>query len=1294
MPPMNNAPAWQADLGRYENHPRVQQALGENYGPERVRVINAHYDRLKRLGNYDDALNSVGGMPFGLRENRNFDTYLAIQEAQANNFQMPDNLPYMSRANAVAAGHAKETSFNFADELSGVGAAVMAGLQGRDPATAYRNQSQAYRDTQAIAQADRPNAFGAGQVTGVVSTAAVPGGLVAKGGRSARIANNLRQGNYGGALREAATDVAKTIGTGAFFGAGYGALSGAGEGETAEERVELARERGTIGALLGAPLAPIVRYGVAPAIGAVAYKFGTSAENKALDAVIKRMERSGTSLDEVQRQFKTWRRSGQVPETLSEMMGPNERSLLSGLITAMRETRERATDVFTSRNADELDWLEERVARAFGTSRDDFLRVRGEVAAERSREPATFYQAAHFDDAGNFKLLPEQQQASLDEVLLSDPDSAAFLTAAAKDVGREIGRRTNDFTAQRQLLDYAEALQKRMAGEDVPLPPLSVASADYIERQINSAFDTARSGQQTPFGTASSLRILRDTVRASIDDGTGLAQARASAAEAIRNSELIDEGTDIFKRSVKPYDVQANVDEASERGLEAYRAGVSQGISNELRDQPDFAGFADRARQIQRTPNTREKLNIVRPQVLTSRGVPDRRSRQTAANDALDEGLGRVHDRSRFATDMVGNSPTSFRLADLESGQIDESLQTAMGDAATGRFLSGLGNLARGATRRVVDFATRPGLYNPRFNQEASNVLLATGDDIPVQIQKLRERMNRQSPESLRNQLPQRGNNAAEQGFISGELLNSPTATGAIAGGTIGAINPDLNGDGRVTPTERLMGIGIGLVGGGAAGRLDARMLPRRGASNGVPTRNTNLPMDEASRLRRAREMGFDTDRTAYRGLTRPYDAGKAGTYQMFTSSASDASGFAGNGGIEGGTVVPAVLRRGRILPVDGRGNNFNAIPIEDLPETIQTRLHPSVRSRGLATTDDIAHAARGEGYDSVSVSNVYDNVQGEIPQKPQGTKTNWTQSDDDLLSELEAAGLTAESSRSVPASGADMPLPNTDPVNVDVIFDPKNIRSKFARFDPAQSDSPILTAGLPMLQPNPAAIAQKVRQPLDRPRTLPGEPRTDAIMSRKPADLPNGIEQQYITYARDLYSRFGLNPAEIAQYTGRNIQFVNDALGARSAANLPALGAAGLGVAGVAATGQAINESLREEGEQSPFYTPAMRITDDMQAPRPSMSLETAYDQLGFTPDEVAAARQSGRDLANDALARGRALAPQLLQPGAQAELNALAQSLVPLIDQGLVTPEAARKQLVEKAAELGLPEDRIPQR
>lgn len=118
-------------------------------------------------------------------------------------------------------------------------------------------------------------------------------------------------------------------------------------------------------------------------------------------------------------------------------------------------------------------------------------------------------------------------------------------------------------------------------------------------------------------------------------------------------------------------------------------------------------------------------------------------------------------------------------------------------------------------------------------------------------------------------------------------------------------------------------------------------------------------------------QRGFDTDRVVYRGLGRPYDAADGGYYQSFTSSLDDAQEYGSN-------VIAAHIRPGRNLAIDGGGNNFNSLSVQQLPADVRARLHPGVGD--AATTDQIAHAAREAGYDSVTVRNVHDNRWGERP--------------------------------------------------------------------------------------------------------------------------------------------------------------------------------------------------------------------------------------------------------------------------------------------------------------------------
>ena len=120
-------------------------------------------------------------------------------------------------------------------------------------------------------------------------------------------------------------------------------------------------------------------------------------------------------------------------------------------------------------------------------------------------------------------------------------------------------------------------------------------------------------------------------------------------------------------------------------------------------------------------------------------------------------------------------------------------------------------------------------------------------------------------------------------------------------------------------------------------------------------------------------------ERVVYRGLNRPYDPADGGNYQTFTSSEADAHEY-------GSHVMAARLNRGRNLAINGGGNNFNSLSTAQLPADVRANLHPSVGA--AATTDEIAHAARKAGYDSVTINNVHDNRWGERPSANVPTRT------------------------------------------------------------------------------------------------------------------------------------------------------------------------------------------------------------------------------------------------------------------------------------------------------------------
>jgi hypothetical protein len=174
------------------------------------------------------------------------------------------------------------------------------------------------------------------------------------------------------------------------------------------------------------------------------------------------------------------------------------------------------------------------------------------------------------------------------------------------------------------------------------------------------------------------------------------------------------------------------------------------------------------------------------------------------------------------------------------------------------------------------------------------------------------------------------------------------------------------------------------------------------------------LDMSQAGRMGRAKEMGFDTDTAVYRGLTRPYDADTLvpGRFQFLAHDPNVASGYARNfADREGANVVKAFLRKPNPLMVDAGGANWDRIDTRNLPEELRAILDPR------ATIAAIATAARSRGYGHVTVRNVVDLADGGVG----------------------------------------------SPTTVEVVWDPSNIRSVNAAFDPEKSGSSTLLAAAPL---------------------------------------------------------------------------------------------------------------------------------------------------------------------------------------------------------------------------------------
>jgi hypothetical protein len=246
---------------------------------------------------------------------------------------------------------------------------------------------------------------------------------------------------------------------------------------------------------------------------------------------------------------------------------------------------------------------------------------------------------------------------------------------------------------------------------------------------------------------------------------------------------------------------------------------------------------------------------------------------------------------------------------------------------------------------------------------------------------------------------------------------------------------------GQYTPSDVTeMALNAGLL--GSVATKPAVVLPSKLERNVI-----NLP--PAWEIpEQAKEMGFDT--RAFHGTVNadaidragrfdlpPYDHnyfvlyGERPSHYWFSTDPKRANSYADDKRVEyratGRGVFPVNLRLGNSLVIDAGGKGYGWIPVKSLENSIEEREHKDKLNEMLdrlakfrdprpsnISTDNAAKFAKKLKYDSLVVKNVIDDKYGKM-----------------------------------------------EPGTSIVVFDPRNIRSRFAAFDPAKKDSADLLAGI-----------------------------------------------------------------------------------------------------------------------------------------------------------------------------------------------------------------------------------------
>lgn len=205
------------------------------------------------------------------------------------------------------------------------------------------------------------------------------------------------------------------------------------------------------------------------------------------------------------------------------------------------------------------------------------------------------------------------------------------------------------------------------------------------------------------------------------------------------------------------------------------------------------------------------------------------------------------------------------------------------------------------------------------------------------------------------------------------------------------------------------------------------------------------LDMSKEARMKRAEEMGFDTSTVHYRGLSEPYDESKLSHLIWTTPDSEYASAYSYGGADKsnlgkGSNVMPVFIKSNK--PFDfGFRSQFTEVNYDNILDRV---------TRGITDSFTSGEIDKNVGLDLLDeIEDMRESDTGEFMPVFQ-----WWNSKPELVDILERAGYDSIHA----LEGVN------DDINTVAVFNPKNIRSVNAAFDPEFKASPELLAQSPEL--------------------------------------------------------------------------------------------------------------------------------------------------------------------------------------------------------------------------------------
>lgn len=497
---------------------------------------------------------------------------------------------------------------------------LVTGKRQMGPATtAYEKARDAERESLKTAKEQYPGSTMAGEIGGAL---AMPGGAMVQG----------------------ATLPAR-IGRGAVVGAGYGTLSGFGEGEGLSDSATRAAIGAPVGAAIGAVAPPLVEGVVQaakrlgqPIANAVrgAINPDSEAARRVVSAIDRDIQSDPSAVNRLApREFADAVRDG-TPASIMDIGGETTRALARSAANTSPEGRDilnrAVNDRFESQSGRVTDWLD----RTFGPSDTGLTREALQDAARRANRPA--YARAYRE--GDQPLWSDELQR-----LVGSPDVvAAMKSAAEKGKSRAIADGFGGFNSSVDVTPSG-VVSFTKGKNGVPTYP-NLQFWDYTRRELSDASQAAyRAGRD---GEGSVLGQLAGKLNGELDTLVPSYQsARAGAARFFGANDALEAGGKFLNSNTPLPEARRALTAMSAAERDLFRQSYVQSLTQKIESAPDRRSVLN---AVFNTPKGREQAEMV---------MGPARSRQFEAMMRV-EG---IMDRARTA--VQGNSTTARQLAEL-----------------------------------------------------------------------------------------------------------------------------------------------------------------------------------------------------------------------------------------------------------------------------------------------------------------------------------------------------------------------------------------------------------------------------------------------------------------------------------------------------------------------------------------------------------------------------------------------------------------------------------------------------